>query len=103
MDLCSVGALEFRFFDASQSNLAEKSVVLFRQATQVAVLGGEDFKWAIGRARAHNDFSVAAHIVRGHFAPPATDQLGRTAIDRHASEIFRAVIFHQRRLSGSFA
>jgi hypothetical protein len=44
VDLGSVGAFEFRFFDASQLNLAKKSVVLFRQAAQIAVLGGEDFK-----------------------------------------------------------
>ena len=49
MHLGAIRALEFRFLDPAELNLREESIVLFRQVTQLVVLGRENFRRA-GRA-----------------------------------------------------
>ena len=50
--LGAVRTLEFRFLDPAELNLRKESIVLFRQVAQLVVLGRENFKRPVGRARA---------------------------------------------------
>ena len=105
MHLGAIRALEFRFLDPTELNLRKESIVPFRQVTQLVVLGRENFKRPIGRARAYDDVAVAAHVVGRDFAAAsdhgdwrvAGDSASVCKVRRDAHQCFGTVVLQDNK------